>query len=326
MPRNKRKIKKGGNSAWEQGAMEYLTTYGWAILIIAIIFAALFYTHFSTVSVRAAPGACQVIRPFGDYSTQIIAQEGICKDALPEFVSSFVSSYASGGVSKGSGNGNGSFSYPSYISIPSLPLLSSSTPGVTPGFTISAWVYWYGPTSAHCQGIFGNNPSPSSGIELYAYGQNNGACGTLWINGSYVKWPNANNSFAPNRWQFVVATYNQANGNATVFVNGSVFTTSTLFPVVPFVSSNSSVIGAVAWPNGDIYPTNGIIADVQVYNTPLSQNDINTLYKEGIGGDPINLYNLAGWWPLNGNANDYSGNNNNGQSYNLTFYSAYTTP
>ena len=56
---------------------------------------------------------------------------------------------------------------------------------------------------------------------------------------------------------------------------------------------------------------NGYMSNVQVYNTALSSNSISAIYNEGIGGDPIDLQNLVGWWPLNGNLNDYSGNNNN---------------
>ncbi|MEM0201797.1 MAG: hypothetical protein QXR73_01295 [Candidatus Micrarchaeaceae archaeon] len=48
------------------------------------------------------------------------------------------------------------------------------------------------------------------------------------------------------------------------------------------------------------------------------------------GGAPIDLQNLVGWWPLNGNANDYSGNGNNGVPSNVMFvgnwYSGYTPP
>ncbi|MEM4097858.1 MAG: LamG-like jellyroll fold domain-containing protein, partial [Candidatus Micrarchaeaceae archaeon] len=75
---------------------------------------------------------------------------------------------------------------------------------------------------------------------------------------------------------------------------------------------------------------NGSIANVQVYSSALSQNDINALYAEGIGGAPIDLQNLVGWWPLNGDANDYSGNGNNGVPSGVTFvsnwYSGYTPP
>ena len=68
----------------------------------------------------------------------------------------------------------------------------------------------------------------------------------------------------------------------------------------------------------------GSIANVQIYNTSMSANDINTLYNEGIGGAPIDLQNLVGWWPLNGNANDYSGNQNNGGATNVIYTTSWT--
>ncbi|MGC8888874.1 MAG: hypothetical protein ACP5K3_02820, partial [Candidatus Micrarchaeia archaeon] len=64
--------------------------------------------------------------------------------------------------------------------------------------------------------------------------------------------------------------------------------------------------------------------------TSLSANEIQTLYLEGIGGAPIDLQHLVGWWPLNGDANDYSGNGNNGVPTNVIFVSnwwqGYTPP
>ncbi|MGC8648572.1 MAG: hypothetical protein ACP5SJ_03745, partial [Candidatus Micrarchaeia archaeon] len=64
--------------------------------------------------------------------------------------------------------------------------------------------------------------------------------------------------------------------------------------------------------------------------TSLPTSEIQALYQEGIGGAPIDLQNLVGWWPLNGNANDYSGNGNNGAPTNVIFtsgwYSGYTPP
>jgi len=75
---------------------------------------------------------------------------------------------------------------------------------------------------------------------------------------------------------------------------------------------------------------NGEESNLQIYNTSLSANDIQALYLEGIGGAPIDLQNLVGWWPLNGNANDYSGNGNNGAPTNVIFvsnwWSGYTPP
>ncbi len=66
---------------------------------------------------------------------------------------------------------------------------------------------------------------------------------------------------------------------------------------------------------------NGKIADIQIYTTALSQNQISKLFMSGIGGAPLSNAGLIGWWPLDGNANDYSGNNNNGVATGVQYIS-----
>ena len=69
---------------------------------------------------------------------------------------------------------------------------------------------------------------------------------------------------------------------------------------------------------------NGTMANVQIYSNVLSANEIQALYLEGIGGAPVTPQYIVGWWPLNGDTKDYSGNNNNGVSYNgVAFTSQY---
>jgi hypothetical protein len=64
----------------------------------------------------------------------------------------------------------------------------------------------------------------------------------------------------------------------------------------------------------------GSIANFQIYNTALSSAQVQTLYQSGIKGSPISGAGLVGWWPLNGNANDYSGNGNNGAAQSCVTY------
>ena len=66
---------------------------------------------------------------------------------------------------------------------------------------------------------------------------------------------------------------------------------------------------------------NGKIEDVQVYNYSLSPPQVYRIYSEGLGGSPISNSGLVSWWPLDGNANDYSGNNNNGVAINVNWVS-----
>ncbi len=296
-----------------QSATEFLTTYGWSILIIASVIVILYSTGaFSNSQLRANPGMCRVARPYGLYTESESNLVGICTGELPETVASF-----NPNIGSCTGNGAGSCSYPSYIE-----LMPFERGVLQNSFTITAWIYWYGPDNTHCQGIFDSLPSPSSGFGLFGYGGNNGACGTLWINGSYVKWPGSFNNFSENSWQFIVAEYNYSTGIATVYNNTNVFSTGNQGSRT-IGASNASTIGAVVWPSGKIYPFNGLIANVQLYNTSLSVKDMDALYKEGVGGQPVDINNLLGWWPLNTNAYDYSGNYNNGTVYNVSFPGSY---
>ncbi|MEM4839822.1 MAG: hypothetical protein QXX90_03915, partial [Candidatus Micrarchaeaceae archaeon] len=75
-----------------QSAMEYLMTYGWAILIIAVVLAALFELGVfnpMTFAPKASPGSCQVVRPEGAGTTNFISLEGECNGELPQYVASF---------------------------------------------------------------------------------------------------------------------------------------------------------------------------------------------------------------------------------------------
>ncbi|MGC8776749.1 MAG: hypothetical protein ACP5P2_02270, partial [Candidatus Micrarchaeia archaeon] len=75
-----------------QSAMEYLMTYGWAILIISVVLAALFQLgvfNANNFAPKAPPGSCQVFRPYGPGTTQFINLEGICSGELPQYVAQF---------------------------------------------------------------------------------------------------------------------------------------------------------------------------------------------------------------------------------------------
>jgi len=99
-----------------QSAMEYLMTYGWAILIIAVVLGALFQLgvfNANNFAPKAPPGSCQVFRPNGPYTTSFINLEGVCSGELPQYVASF-----------SSGNLAGSY----------------SNPLVTNSFTVTVWL------------------------------------------------------------------------------------------------------------------------------------------------------------------------------------------
>ena len=285
-----------------QSAMEYLMTYGWAILIIAVVLAALFELGVfnpMTFAPKASPGSCQVVRPEGAGTTDFISLSGECNGELPQYVASF--------------NGNG------YITaLPDMP--SGANPR-----TITAW--FFKPYTVN----------PYNGIVGYGYGssdmftafQSNGYGGTLCVD-LWGTSDQCGHLLDPSSgWYFLSIEY---NGTSLIGYLGFDGTLSTY---------NYGIMSANTVPVSDTYPFLigtrpstpdyfGEIANVQAYNTALSANDVKALYQEGIGGAPIKIQNLVGWWPLNGNANDYSGNGNNGVASGVTYtsnwYSGYSAP
>ena len=291
-----------------QSATEYLMTYGWAILIIAVVLAALFELGVfnpMTFAPKASPGSCQVVRPEGAGTTNFISLEGECNGELPQYVASFT---------------------------PIGPWIYSSTsplPNGTSSATITAWInpkIIQGDGSyAGIVGIDGNNGG-ASGLLLSLQGSTGRPSMATWSN-DYV--PSSGLVVTYNTWDFVAVTVSGIT--ATLYVNsqsesGTLFSDTDMNLKSGGYSENFR-IGSTDSPGRQF---NGSIANVQVYNTALSSNDIKALYQEGIGGAPIDLQSLVGWWPLNGNANDYSGNGNNGVpsgvTYTSNWYSGYSAP
>jgi len=289
-------------SAKAQSAMEYLMTYSWAILIIAVVLAALFQLGVfnpMTFAPKAPPGSCQVYRPDGPNTTSFINLEGVCSGELPQYTAQF--------------NGQSST-----ISVP-----AAGMPNGGNARTITAWIYPTSESGNH--GIFyygGSNCNPDgavfglilSGTNLYLWGSCDDTSTSLT--------PNLNS------WNFVAVSYN-GGSQASIYLNDEEQTVSWSSSVTcDSTTCTSAFIGGASGWWGGLF--SGTIANVQTYNTSLSANEIQALYQEGIGGAPIDLQHLVAWWPLNGNAKDYSGNGYNGQTTNVNFvsnwYSGYTPP
>jgi len=287
-----------------QSAMEYLMTYGWAILIIAVVLGALFQLGVfnpMTFAPKAPPGSCQVFRPNGPGTTSFINLEGVCSGEMPQYVAQF--NGQSSNIS-----GSGAYAFP---------------------VTATAWVDPINYQTAYLKPIM-EFDGPSSGgygsYQLFIVQQGSSHCGG--VGGRLFLWNPSDNicttSTIPlNTWTFVAFTTNSTN--MIVYANGQgIGSASSSF--VSASTNTTYIIGMQIVPRH----FNGSIANVQLYNTSLSANEIQALYLEGIGGAPIDLQHLVGWWPLNGNANDYSGNGNNGVPSNVIFvsnwYSGYTPP
>ncbi len=77
--------------------MEYLMTYGCAILVIAVVLGVLYSFGIfnpSNFAPKAQPGSCQVFRPNGPGTGYDLNLEGTCSGELPEYVAVFGSNTA----------------------------------------------------------------------------------------------------------------------------------------------------------------------------------------------------------------------------------------
>ena len=285
--------------ARSQSAMEYLMTYGWAILIIAVVLAVLFQLGvFSGGNFlpKAQAGSCQVSRTIAGVSL-----EGQCNGMLPEYVASF------NGVSS------------SRITIPNAAALNPST-----AMTVSGWIFSNQPGTGNCDAeLVANKFANPEGYTL----------GLGYAQDPFALIGNTVTFIAPDfgssqyetygQWRFIALTFSPSAQLATGYVNYNGALASIAGGLASIATSTQALyIGGGCLP--------GDVANVQLYNTSLSSSELLQLYTEGIGGAPIRPQNIVGWWPLNGNANDYSGNGNNGQLNGVTFSSSwengYTAP
>ncbi len=293
-----------------QSAMEYLMTYGWAILIIAVVLGALFQLgvfNAGTFAPRAPPGACQVFRPNGPNTASLVNLEGVCSGELPQYVSMFVSG--------------------SSITMPVVPQFES-------GMTALTVAMWVNPSVAQ-GGILGditswyNQNGASNGFQFILEPVGQGVVLDVGVGNTIGSMSEYKMStlLPMNSWDFAAFTY-AANGNVIIYQDGQ-YGTGGAYVGTMAGSPDTVIAGPSSWNRGYWLYTGGM-ANIQIYNTSLSANEIQYLYTEGIGGAPLSPQYLIGWWPLNGNTNDYSGNDNNGVPSAVTYTNqwtgAYTPP
>ena len=183
--------------------------------------------------------------------------------------------------------------------------ISSSKLGLSAGsqLTITAWVY---PTNSN-EGAIISQTSPGILFSM----------SSTQIN----FWANVNNAQSTityavpqNNWVFMAVTYSDSSGAVTYYVNGIPVGTGSL-ATNQMSASTQSYLGTNADSNRFL---GGDLANVQFYNSVLSSSAIKSLYLGGMSASPL-LSNVIGWWPLNGNANDYSGGGSNGVPTNVAY-------
>ena len=144
-------------------------------------------------------------------------------------------------------------------------------------FSASLWVKWSNSgTNPNYKGIIGNKPNSNANTGWRIYSRDNAThlkargSGTLETNRPVTSdWKNGN-------WVHLAVAYE--NGMASTYADGSFIGTDDINPVAD--SSMSLRLGEQA--SGGAH-WNGAVDDLRLYDRPLSQSDVTTIYGGGNG-------------------------------------------
>jgi len=118
-----------------------------------------------------------------------------------------------------------------------------------------------------------------------------------------------------NKWYNVLGVYDGAT--LFLYVNGELAAEKTISTsILPPPPSINLTIGGM--PNGNRF-FDGYLANLQIYKMPIFAAAARELYSRGIASSPLSGYQLLAWYPLQGDANDYSNYFNPAYSHNLVY-------
>jgi hypothetical protein len=173
-------------------------------------------------------------------------------------------------------------------------------------FTISLWIH----------------PNDNGGIQEFLHQNHWPAAFYIGINNGYLRcgdyWQNTGVAIASGVWQHIVIVRNYLS-QVTIFLNGNLAATLNSDITLGGTPSNPLVFGKQYGGNTEYY--NGVLDEISIYNRALTPTEITQLYTDQtstVETPPCptlatNLQTgLVGYWPFCGNANDESGNGNNG--------------
>lgn len=184
--------------------------------------------------------------------------------------------------------------------------------GTSNAVTITGWVYLTRPPVSFPGAVYIVNSGWTFGLWhdnnlwFFTGGLGNAGAGQL----SY------------NTWYFVTAKISApVNPTITLYLNGVQVSSASYVGTLEsgcgtslqYYISGPPLAGTTCGATTQTFP--GYLSNIQIYNSSLSQAQISQLYASGISSSPLNGQSLAGWWPLNGDANDYSAGNKNATIY-----------
>jgi hypothetical protein len=135
-------------------------------------------------------------------------------------------------------------------------------------------------------------------------------------NGNTASYANVlNNSVNLNQWYHVICQFE--NDLLSVFLNGQLSNNFNQPDASIGYPNINMIIGDDTWGASDAFNFSGKVDDIGIWNRALSPQEVASLYTgEVITSECLPSYvptdSLMGYWPFCGNANDESGNGNNG--------------
>jgi hypothetical protein len=198
-----------------------------------------------------------------------------------------------------------------------ISLNNTSSLAFSNGITFSAWI---NATTLKMASIVDKMPicpsastyAPGFRISIRSNGEVHSGSGCYGVGVGAI----ATSAYSVGNWVFVVGTW-EPSGIIKIFINGQ---------SVQSIQTNNSSINCsdpVEIGKGNVTSIyerfEGTIDDIGIWNRALTQQEITNLYNSSAyvpcasPAFPANLANgLIGYWPFCGDANDESGNGNNG--------------
>ncbi len=183
-----------------------------------------------------------------------------------------------------------------------IEVLDSPTLDIQNNLTICAWIN----TSANSdERIVGKPDAYIFGVVYAGNLYFNYYNGTDWVAYSY-----SNSKVNDGKLHFVCVTY--SSGTVKFYIDGRLDNIVTVTNATIANSNYNLYIGGM--PLWNSWYFNGTIDEVRIYNKVLSSEEILNCFAGNCPKDNLILYH-----PYDGNANDYSGNGNDGTINNVVF-------
>ena len=218
------------------------------------------------------------------------------------------------------GNANSAYNFDGvndYIEVQNSQNLNSPT------WTISTWInvngYYFGNVNGNISDgntIVGKGTDFNSGFYGLGYSSQSLKAVSYFGIGSQANGAVSTTNITLNNWINVVGTWDGVN--MKIYVNGQLENSNSNFSNNPGINNENLFFGTMAQNNLYPYWLNGKIDDIGIWNRALTQQEITNMYNGVNYSDTCNAVSgsltngLVGYWPFCGNANDQSGNGNNG--------------